>query len=131
MLFGSIVGFQGVPNAAHYAATKAYVQSFGEALAVELKPLGIDVLVSAPGPTHSGFAGRAGMTMGAALTPAEVARGTLRALGRRTTALPGLLTKVLTWSLATAPRWLRVRIMGGIMTGMTKKVVSPPNTPAA
>lgn len=131
VLFGSIVGFQGVPNAAHYAATKAYVQSFGEALAVELKPLGVDVLVSAPGPTHSGFAGRAGMTMGAALTPAEVARGTLRALGRRTTALPGLLTKVLTWSLATAPRWLRVRIMGGIMTGMTKKVVSPPNTPAA
>lgn len=129
ILFGSIVGFQGVPNAAHYAATKAYIQSLGEALAVEWKPLGIDVLVSAPGPTHSGFAGRAGMTMGAALTPAEVARGTLRALGRRTTALPGLLTKVLTWSLATAPRSLRVRIMGGIMTGMTKSPVSPPRTP--
>ncbi len=131
VLFGSIVGFQGVPNAAHYAATKGYVQSLGEALAVEWKPLGIDVLVSAPGPTHSGFAGRAGMTMGAALSSAEVARGTLRALGRRTTALPGLLTKVLTWSLATAPRWLRVRIMGGIMTAMTKAPVNPPRTPAA
>ncbi len=131
VLFGSIVGFQGVPNAAHYAATKAYVQSLGEGIAVELKPLGVDVLVSAPGPTHSGFAGRAGMTMGAALTSAEVARGTLRALGRRTVVLPGLLSKVLTWSLATAPRWLRVRIMAGIMKGMTKGRVSPAGTLAA
>ncbi|MCU0704398.1 MAG: SDR family oxidoreductase [Fimbriiglobus sp.] len=129
VLFASIVGFQGVPNAAHYAATKAYVQSLGEALAVEWKPLGIDVLTSAPGPTRSGFGDRAGMTMGAALTPQEVARGTLRALGRRATTLPGLLTKVLTWSLATAPRWLRVRIMGGIMSGMTGKRVKPPRTP--
>lgn len=131
VLFGSIVGFQGVPNAAHYAATKAYTQSLGEGLAVELKPLGVDVLVSAPGPTHSGFAGRAGMTMRAALTSAEVARGTLRALGRRTVVLPGLLSKVLTWSLATAPRWLRVRIMAGIMKGMTKGRVSPAGTLAA
>jgi uncharacterized protein len=118
VLFGSIVGFQGTPHAAHYAATKAYVQSLGEALSVELAPLGIDVLASAPGPTNSGFAARAGMTMGATVTPAVVAKATLAALGRRQTALPGLLTKVLAYSLATAPRWLRVRIMGGVMKGM-------------
>ncbi|MEO2091474.1 MAG: SDR family NAD(P)-dependent oxidoreductase [Gemmataceae bacterium] len=126
ILFGSVVGFQGTPHAAHYAATKAYVQSLGEALSVELAPLGVDVLVSAPGPTHSGFAARAGMTMGAALTPAAVARATLAALGHRQTVLPGLLSKLLGYALATAPRWLRVRIIGGVMKGMAKRP-----TPAA
>ncbi len=38
VLMGSLVGFQGVPRAAHYAATKAYVQSLAEALHVELAP---------------------------------------------------------------------------------------------
>ncbi|GAB5398709.1 MAG: hypothetical protein Aureis2KO_02940 [Aureisphaera sp.] len=37
VLLSSIVAFQGVPNAAHYAATKAYVQTLGEGLAGELK----------------------------------------------------------------------------------------------
>ena len=31
-----MVAFQGVPNAANYAASKAYVQSLGEGLAREL-----------------------------------------------------------------------------------------------
>ena len=39
----SMVSFQGVPFAAHYSATKAYVQSLGEALYHELKPKGVDV----------------------------------------------------------------------------------------
>ena len=107
----SIVGFQGMPNAAHYAATKAYVQVPAEALYVELSPLGIDVLASAPGPTNSGFAARAGMRMGKVLSPAGVARPTLDALGRRSTVLPGFLSKLLTYSLIPLPRGVRVRIM--------------------
>jgi hypothetical protein len=62
VLFGSIVGYQGAPGAAHYAATKAYVQTLGEGLRSELAPA-VDVLVSSPGPVHTGFAARAGMTM--------------------------------------------------------------------
>jgi len=120
VLFGSLVGFQGAPSAAHYAATKAYVQTLGEGLHVELGPLGVDVLLSAPGPVHSGFAGRARMTMGAADTPAAVARSTMAALGRKMTVTPGALGKFLTWSLMTAPRALRTRIMGRIMGGMTR-----------
>ncbi|CAA9455762.1 MAG: hypothetical protein AVDCRST_MAG01-01-5165 [uncultured Rubrobacteraceae bacterium] len=118
VLMGSIVGLQGTPNAAHYAATKAYVQTLAEALHAELAPLGVDVLASAPGPTNSGFAARAGMQMGAALGSAEVARETLYALGRRSMALPGTLSKVLAYSLAPLPRWARVRIMGRVMGGM-------------
>jgi len=118
VLFGSVVGFSGVPGTAHYAATKAWVQSLGEGLHHELMPHGVDVLVTAPGPTHSGFAETAGMVMGNALTPAVVADGTLRALGHRMTVRPGLLSKLLGYGLATAPRWAQVRILGGVMRGM-------------
>jgi short-subunit dehydrogenase len=120
VLFGSLVGYQGTPRAAHYAATKAYVQTFAEALHVELAPQGVAVLSSAPGPVNSGFAERADMKMGAAEKPETVARATLNALGKKMTVTPGALSKLLTWSLMTAPRGLRVRIMGQIMGGMTK-----------
>jgi uncharacterized protein len=120
ILMSSIVGFQGMPNAAHYAATKAYVQALAEALYVELSPLGVDVLAAAPGPTNSGFAARAGMRMGMALNPADVAQPALDALGRRSTVLPGFLSKLLTYALVPFPRWARVRIMGRVMRGMTE-----------
>lgn len=120
VLMGSLLGFQGVPYAAHYAATKAYVQSFAEALHVELAPLGVDVVASAPGPIQSGFAARANMQMGMALVPKDIAQATLNALGQQTTVRPGWLSKALEGALAPLPRWARVRAMGRIMAGMTR-----------
>jgi short-subunit dehydrogenase len=118
VLFGSLVGFQGAPWAANYAATKAYVQTLAEGLHVELASHCVDVIASAPGPVHSGFATRARMKMSTAEQPATVARATLEALGRKMTVTPGLLSKFLTFSLMTTPRSLRSRIMGRIMGGM-------------
>lgn len=120
VLMSSLVGFQGTPFAAHYAATKAYVQALAEALSVELAPLGVDVLAAAPGPTQSGFATRAGMQMGMVLHPENIALPILQSLGCRSTVLPGILSKFLTYSLVPLPRWVRVRIMGRVMGGMTK-----------
>jgi uncharacterized protein len=120
ILLASLVGFQGTPFSANYAATKAYVQSLAEALHVELALRGVDVLASAPGPVQSGFAARAGMRIGAAVKPAEVAQATLDALGCKTTVIPGLLSKILTYSLIPLPRSSRVRMMGRVMRGMTK-----------
>jgi short-subunit dehydrogenase len=60
------------------------------------------------------------MIMTGADNPATVARATLAALGRRMTATPGPRSKFLTWSLMTAPRFLRVRIIGKIMASMTR-----------
>jgi short-subunit dehydrogenase len=120
VLMSSLLAVQGVPRAANYAATKAYVQSLAEALRLELSPLGVDVVSSAPGPIQSGFARRADMTMSMAGTPASVAQGTLDALGRAGTVRPGLLSKFLELSLAFLPRWGRVRMMGLVMAGMTK-----------
>jgi uncharacterized protein len=120
VLMSSLVAFQGVPRAANYAATKAYVQSLAEGLRIELAPRGVDVLASAPGPVNSGFAARASMTMSFAQTPVDVARSTLSALGRWGTVRPGVLAKLLEWSLALLPRWGRVRMMAVVMGGMTK-----------
>lgn len=120
VLMGSIVGFQGVPQAAHYAATKAYVQSLAEALRRELGPEGIDVLSSAPGPVTSGFGAVANMRIARGVDAATVASETLDALGRRGTVRPGLVSKVLGASLATVPRQWRVRILERVMRGMTE-----------
>ncbi|MEM9831077.1 MAG: SDR family oxidoreductase [Bacteroidota bacterium] len=121
VLMSSMVGFQGVPFAANYAATKAYVQSLAEALALELKPYGVDVLAAAPGPVTSGFGKRANMKMDMSLTPAQVGVPILSALGRKNVVLPGFLTKFLVYSLRTAPRWGKVRIMKRVMGGMTQR----------
>ncbi len=120
ILLSSLVAFQGVPRAANYSATKAYVQSLAEALHIELGQRGVDVLACAPGPVQSGFAARANMRMNMALKPEDIAQATLNALGRRTTVRPGWLSKFLEASLATLPRWGRVRVMSLVMGGMTK-----------
>ena len=120
ILMGSLVGFQGAPYAAHYSATKAWNQTLAEALSVELKPMGIDVLSAAPGPVNSGFGKRADMQMGNAQKPENIAPSILKALGKKQTVLPGSLTKFLVYSLRTLPRWGKVRVMKLVMSGMTR-----------
>ena len=120
VLMSSLLAFSGVPGAAGYAATKAYVQALAEGLHLELGPRGIDVLASAPGPIHSGFAARADMRMGMAQRPRDVADATLDALGRGITVRPGWLSKLLEASLATLPRQVRARILARVMHGMTR-----------
>ena len=44
-----------IPDFAVYAATKAYVSSFSEALRLELREYHIPVLAVCPGPVHTGF----------------------------------------------------------------------------
>ena len=89
MFLSSLLAFHGVPGAAHYAATKAYVRTLAEGLLVELAPSGVDVIASAPGPIRTGFADRARLRMSLALLPGIVTRATVAALGRRTTERPG------------------------------------------
>ncbi len=119
VLMSSLVAFQGTPRAANYAATKAYVQSLAEGLHTELKPKGVAVLASAPGPVKSGFGARARMAITIGQTPGDVARGTLAAIGRRATVRPGMLEKLLEISLSPLPRSARVLAMSRVMSGMT------------
>lgn len=51
----SAAGFQPLPFMAVYAATKAFVTSFSEAVAEENRPFGIQVLALCPGSTKTNF----------------------------------------------------------------------------
>ncbi len=51
----STASFQPVPYFATYAATKAFVRSFSEAIAEENRTYGINVMALCPGPTETGF----------------------------------------------------------------------------
>lgn len=57
---GSTAGFQPGPYMATYYATKAFVNSFSEALSHELRHTGVTVTLSCPGPTQTEFGVRSG-----------------------------------------------------------------------
>ncbi len=120
ILFSSVFAFQGVPRSANYAATKAFIQSFAEALHDELVPSNIDVLAAAYGPVKTGFATRADMVMKFAQSPTAVATATLNALGNTTTSRPGALSKLLGYSLGMLPRRLRTWILSMVVADMTR-----------
>jgi hypothetical protein len=60
----SIASLVPMPDLAIYAATKAYVSSFSEALRIELREHNISVFSVCPGPVHTGFGKAAARTEG-------------------------------------------------------------------
>jgi hypothetical protein len=109
----SVASFMPGPGFAVYYASKAYVRSFSEALAEELKAAGVRVTALCPGPVRTGFQARAGFdftgemnAMKPALLPAsEIARQGYEALaaGRRVI-VPGLVNKFFVLAGRAAPR---------------------------
>jgi len=93
LLVASTAAFQPGPLMAVYYATKAYVLSFGEAIAFELRDTGVTVTTLCPGPTATQFADAAEMNrtmlfkspLIKVMSSAEVARIGYRGLkaGRR------------------------------------------------
>ncbi|WCL49615.1 SDR family NAD(P)-dependent oxidoreductase [Leptospira sp. GIMC2001] len=120
ILLSSLLAFQGVPLTANYAATKAYVQTLAEGIRKELKPYGVDVIASAPGPVKTGFASRAKMTMTMYDNPHDVAKNSLKALGKKTTVRPGFISRLLALLMSTVPRSGRTFILSQVMKDMTK-----------
>ena len=51
----STAAFVGVPNAACYSATKAYVDRLSESIGMELRDTGVNILCVSPGPTVTNF----------------------------------------------------------------------------
>ncbi|GAB4384399.1 SDR family NAD(P)-dependent oxidoreductase [Albidovulum sp.] len=115
----STASFMPGPNMAVYHATKAYVLSLGEALAVELGATPVRVTTLCPGATATNFAADAQMqqiVLFSSLPVASahsVARAGWRAMKRgRRLCVPGPINKLVALSSALAPRWLSARIAG-------------------
>jgi len=109
---GSTAGFPPGPFMAVYYASKAFVNSFTEALSYELRGTGVTATVSCPGATATEFADVAGNSrsllfrLGAA-SPATVARQGYRAMMKgKPMVVHGLRNKLTVQSLRISPRAL-------------------------
>jgi short-subunit dehydrogenase len=114
----STAAFQPGPLMAVYYATKAYVLSFSEAIADELRHSGVTVTALCPGPTETGFAAVADMTQSRLFNVAKpmgsaaVARAGYAAMRRgKRVAIPGMKNKLLTQSVRVSPRRLVTAIV--------------------
>lgn len=119
----STASFVPAPTFAVYAATKAYVRSFSEALHAELRGSGVHASCLCPGPVPTGFGGRAGMNtafFGSALLgtlPAEtVARVGLNGLAHdRRTVVPGVSNSAQALATRLVPTGLSMRVARAVL----------------
>jgi short-subunit dehydrogenase len=112
----STAGFLPGPNMAVYYATKAYVISFSEALAEEVRGTGVTVTVLCPGATKTGFHARANMEdtllfrYFSASAP-DVAKAGIEGMMRgKPVVIPGLTNKLVAIAPKITPRRLLVRV---------------------
>lgn len=116
ILVASLFAYQGIPHFAAYAATKAYILTLGEALTVEMRKKGIEVLTLSPGLTATPFA--AGLKMNLNLlpmiaqNPRSVARVALRNIGRKMSVVSGFINKFYAWENRLIPRSWPVNLFG-------------------
>ncbi|MCJ8321919.1 MAG: SDR family NAD(P)-dependent oxidoreductase [Colwellia sp.] len=116
LLLSSLFGYQGVPFVANYSASKAYILTLGEALNVELKPLGVDVTVLSPGLTKTSMTENMTIDFNkvpiTSHSPEVVAKIGLNALGKKATVVPGLINKIYAWENRFIPRTWPVNLFG-------------------
>src|ERR687883_346212 len=115
----STAAFQGVPYMATYAATKAFVLSFSEALWDENRAHGVHVMALCPGVTQTNFFAAANTDkppMRAMQTPEQVVDTALKGLKRgKSHIISGWTNYLTTETERLVPRWLVARIAGKAM----------------
>src|ERR1043166_4995405 len=121
----STAGFQAVPYMATYAATKAFVLSFSEALWEENRSHGVHVMALCPGVTETNFFEASGMDhppMRITQTPEEVVDTALRALAQeRSHVISGWTNFMMTQSERFVPRSFVIRLAGRMMRSQQEK----------
>ncbi|GAB7045784.1 SDR family NAD(P)-dependent oxidoreductase [Catenuloplanes indicus] len=114
----STAAFQPMPYQAGYAATKAFVLSFSEALAHELRGTGVHVMAAHPGAVATGFFDGTTAVMDPRVTdsPDRIAAKTLDDFARgRLNSYPGRpLHRVQTIAARLLPRATTVRATGAL-----------------
>lgn len=118
----STAGFQPVPYMATYAATKAFVLSFSEALWEEHRSFGIEVMALCPGVTQTAFFEAAHIQKPPARTvetPEQVVETALRGLKRRKSSIiSGAPNKLMVVTERLMPRSVVLRTIGSVMRGV-------------
>lgn len=124
IFLSSLFGYQGVPLVANYAASKSYILTLGEALNVELKPHGVDVLVVSPGLTETAMSANMPVNFGkmpiTKHQPDKVARIGLWALGRKASIVPGLMNKIYAFENRFIPRLWPTMLFGFLLRNAMK-----------
>jgi uncharacterized protein len=103
----SMGGFQPGPRLAVYAASKAFVLSFSQALAAELRDTGVEVMALCPGPVLTAFfdvLGSSDAAIGQQLSVEAVVTAALAKLGRRTVVVPGWRNRLTASATRLLPR---------------------------
>ena len=108
----SIAAYQPIPYLSVYAATKAFIRSFSEALWAENRKYGVKVLVVCPGPTETNFYAEANFPPALARnakslsTAEEIVDQSLKALeeGHATVVVGGIASKFITSLSSVVPR---------------------------
>ena len=133
---GSAAGFQPGPFMAVYYATKAYVNSFSEALTSELTGTGVTVTCLAPGPTRSEFAARSGMdatrhfTVGSVAETRPVAEAGVRGMLRgKRMVVTGWRNRLLIFAERFVPRAVVIRAVKWMQNRRREQTGRAGNTP--
>lgn len=115
----STASFQPIPFMATYAATKAFVSSFTEAIAEEYKPFGITISAVCPGPTDTNFFAEANaqpLKAKGMETPEQVVEVALAAVGSgRAKAISGLTNKIGAFFGSLVPNFIVTKVVAGVL----------------
>jgi len=113
----STAAFEPGPLMAVYYASKAYVLSFSEALANELRGTGVTVTALCPGPTRTGFQKR-GVMEASRLVQGQIAdaksvavAGYRGMMSGKTLVIPGFGNKLIPWVVRVSPRGVVTRVV--------------------
>ena len=124
----SVAGFQPGPGYAVYAATKAFLLSYSEALATELEKTGVTVTALCPGPTDTDFFIKADMLQTRAfqeaqlMAPQDVAEAAYKALmaGDRVI-VPGAINKALVFTRRFLPESAQAKLQKALVSDVPQK----------
>jgi len=111
VLVASVGGYVPLPYYSVYSGTKAFLATWGEALAVELRGSGVDVLVVAPGDTKTNFQAVAGEMSTRWMSVEAVVAESLAGLGKKNVVVPGFGDKASVLLTRFLPRKLLLRIV--------------------
>jgi len=121
----STAGFQPLAGAGVYAASKAFVLLFSEALSLELEKSGVTVTAACPGPVATAFFAEMKPKLQARQMdqPGPVVSEILRGFERgKRVVYPGKLSNRLsTWGARWMPRTLILKVAAGTMKNLNQK----------